>query len=106
MGDFEDYELSEDEWDEWDMDVEEAYEEAGDADFEDCSWKDLLKEARNKENDLPPDEALYDEAEDTDFEDRSWKELLAKAKPTCDDLPADEAESPLSDTDHRLAARN
>ena len=99
MGDLEDHDPSEDEWDEWDMDVEEAYEEAGDADFEDCSWKDALKEARSKENDLPQDEALYDEAEDADFEDFSWKDLVAKGTQTNDDLPADDANSQLSDSD-------
>ena len=81
------------------MEIEADYEEPGDADFEDCSWKNLFKQKGNKETDLPKDDAHYDEAEDADFEDRPWKELLAKAKPTCDDLPTDEAESPLSDRD-------
>ena len=50
----------------------------GDDDFEDCSWKDLLRSARDKENDLPEADANCDEAGDSDFEDFSWKELLGQ----------------------------
>jgi len=77
--------------------VEEAYEEAGDDDFEDSSWKDLLRSARDRENDLPDEDANYDEAGDSDFEDLSWKELLAKGMQNNDDLPNDDAESHLSE---------
>ena len=97
MGDFEDYDPSEDEWDEWDMGVEEAYEEAGDDDFEDSSWKDLLRSARDKENDLPEANDTYDDPGDSDFEDFSWKELLAKGTNKNEDLPSDDTESHLSE---------
>ena len=97
MGEFEDDEPSEDEWDEWDMDVEADYEEPGDADFEDCGWKNLLKHKGKEETDLPHDEAPYAEPGDSDFEDRPWKDLLGKGKTHNDDLPADDSESQLSD---------
>ena len=95
-GDFEDYEPSEDEWDEWDMEVEEAYEEAGDEDFEDVSWKDLLKQARRNEDDLPKDEDNYDEPGDSDFDDAGWKQLLSNRRGVNEDLPDDDTSSELS----------
>ena len=69
--DFEDYEPP-DEWDEWDEDIEEAYEEveAGDDDFEDCAWKELLKEARNAENQDMPEEDQDDESLSEDEHDK------------------------------------
>ena len=95
-GEFEDYEPSEDEWDEWDMEVEEAYEEAGDEDFEDVSWKDLLKQARRNEDDLPKDEDNYDEPGDSDFDDAGWKQLLSNRRGVNEDLPDDDTSSELS----------
>ena len=80
------------------MEVEEAYEEAGDDDFEDSSsWKDLLRMARDKENDLPEANDAYDGPGDSDFEDCSWKELLAKGTNKNEDLPSDDTESHLSE---------
>ena len=94
MGDFEDYEPSEDEWDEWDMHVEEAYEEAGDADWEDSSWKDLLSAARDRENDRTHNAPAYDEAGDSDWDDSGWKNLLNEGTKNAD-LPNDDED--LSD---------
>ena len=106
MGDFEDYEPSDDEWDEWDLGVEEAYEEAGDDDFEDCSWKDLLKSARDIENDLPDHDTDYAEPGDGDFDDSSWKDILANRQQHNEDLPSDDAESHLSESASKDEAQN
>ena len=92
VGEFEDYEPSEDEPDEWDLEVEAAYEEAGDADWEDSEWKDLLKNARERENDLPDEADAYDTAGDNDWEDATWKELLNKGVKENKDLPSESEE--------------
>ena len=80
MDEFEDDHASSDEWDEWDVEMEEGYADFSDDDFE--------QESSDEEGDEePPDER----------EHIDWKKLCATKDATNEDLP--ESDGELSDED-------